>query len=182
MLMRRQANCVVDRKLLYVEPTPEHPELAPRTPPPRPDFANNVRAAALDLPRQETIREDIDFLYERNRTLDRIGTFAQYVDEDVTLLTEKKKPLEHEEFGDADLEQMINIYGVSYGAYHRLKVTEITSLLAEILARALGHDPESDATAVIRELVAQWRQQNYSVLKSDKVAFTENQFLLAGID
>src|SRR6266404_6914801 len=29
MLMRRKADVLVDRKLLYVEPSPEHPELVP---------------------------------------------------------------------------------------------------------------------------------------------------------
>ena len=156
MLRRRYADCVVDRKLLYVEPTPEHPELAPRQPRPRPDFAENVVAAVLDLPRQETIREDIERIDERNQMLNRIATFARNVDEDVILLTKREEPLDHGGFRKAYLDKMINIYGVNYGAYHRLKVEEITSLLAEILARALGHDPESDATAAICKLVVAW--------------------------
>ena len=178
MLTRRHADCAVDRKLLYVEPTPEHPELAPKQPGPRPDFAENVRAAVLDLPRQETIREDIDHLYERNRVLERVGTFAQNVDEDIILLTEQRAALLHEDFGAAYLGELINIYGVNYGAYHRLKVDEITNLLAEILARALGHDPDSDATAAICRLVIKWRRQTYSELKTKGVPFSENQFLL----
>ena len=178
MLTRRYADCAVDRKLLYVEPTPEHPELAPKQPAPRPDFAENVRAAVLDLPRQETIREDIDRLYERNQMLERVGTFAQNVDEDVILLTQPKAPLLHDKFGAAYLGDLINIYGVNYGAYHRLKVEEITNLIAEILARALGHDPDSDATAAICRLVLRWRRKNYSELKTKGVPLSENQFLL----
>ncbi len=184
MLMRRQANCVVDRKLLYVEPTPEHPELTPKKTPARPDFARNVRAAALDLPRRETIREDLDYLYDRNRMLERIGTFAQHVDEDVILLTTETETLNHDEFREADLRTMINTYGVNYGAYHRLKVAEITTLITDILARALGHDPGSDATLAIRELVAAWRRDEYDPLHQRELASagnkkkTENQFLL----
>lgn len=178
MLTRRYADCAVDRKLLYVEPTPDHPELAPKQPGPRPDFAENVRAAVLDLPRQETIREDIDHLYERNQMLERVGTFAQNVDEDVILLTQQKAPLPPDEFGAAYLGDLINIYGVNYGAYHRLKVEEITNLIAEILAGALGHDPDSDATAAICRLVLRWRRKNYSELKTKGVPLSENQFLL----
>lgn len=178
MLRRRYADCVVDRKLLYVEPTPEHPELAPRQPRPRPDFAENVVAAVLDLPRQETIREDIERIDERNQMLNRIATFARNVDEDVILLTKREEPLDHGGFRKAYLDKMINIYGVNYGAYHRLKVEEITSLLAEILARALGHDPESDATAAICKLVVAWCRKNYSELRQTGVPNSENAFLL----
>jgi predicted acylesterase/phospholipase RssA len=51
MLSRRYADSAVARKLLYVEPTPEHPELAVQTHEP-PDFAENVRAAVLDTGKQ----------------------------------------------------------------------------------------------------------------------------------
>jgi patatin-related protein len=180
LLSRRYADCAVERKLLYVEPTPEHPELAPKQPGPRPDFVENVRAAVLDLPRQETIREDLERLYERNDVLERIATFATHVDEDVTLFEDKNRarPLKHDKFGGADLRDMINLYGVSYGAYHRLKVQEITGLIADLITRALGHDPGSDAATVICELVAQWRRQNYSELKDEQIESTENTFLL----
>ena len=56
-------------------------------------------------------------------------------------------------FATEDLRTMIDLYGVSYGAYHRLKVEEITDLLAELIARAAGYDPASDAAIAIRELV-----------------------------
>jgi hypothetical protein len=42
-----------------------------------------VRAAVLDLPRQETIREDIERLYERNALLQRVGILAKEVDADI---------------------------------------------------------------------------------------------------
>ncbi len=183
MLARRWADCVVDRKLIYVEPTPEHPELTPRKPRQRPDFAANVRAAALDLPRQETIREDLERLYQRNATLERIATFASHVDEDA-IRVRQKKPLTHEQFGEADLGRMIDIYGVSFGAYHRLKVEEITGFISDLIVAALGHDPDSDAAAVIREFVIQWRRENYVETKPDSASAgnqglaTENQFLL----
>jgi patatin-related protein len=176
MLMRRYSNCVVDRKLLYIEPTPEHPELIPDNPK-RPDFAENVRRAVLDLPRQETIREDIERLYDRNEMLGRTGTFAKSVDTDVTLINEKKPPLSHDDFGAADLRDMINLYGVSYGAYHRLKVEEIIDLLGDLITRALGYDPDSDAAEAIREIVAAWRNENYREIKQDG-KHTENLFLL----
>src|SRR5205085_10963703 len=41
-------------------------------------------------------------------------------------------------------------------------VGEITSFLAEIVARAKGHDPTSNAGLAIREVVSAWRRAKYS--------------------
>src|SRR6266566_3255957 len=183
MLMRRSANCVVERKLLFVEPTPQHPELAPKKPGPRPDFAMNVRAAVLDLPREETIREDIERIDERNEIIERVGSFAKYVDEDASLI-DLPKAFTHDEFAKADLREMMDRYGASYGAYHRLKVHEITELLTCLVARAAGHDPASDAGDALRELVSGWRNDKYKLVKplgtraNGQPHQTENQFLI----
>jgi len=179
MLMRRPAASVVDRKLLYIEPTPEHPEFVPpQLHRPRPDFAENVRAAVLELPRQETIREDIERIYERNGVLERTSTFAAHVDEDVMLTGKSMTPLELDDFRKEDLETMVGMYGVSYAPYHRLMVGEVTNLITELVARALGHDPSSDAAAVIRELVVTWRREHYGERKTGDTSETENAFLL----
>jgi patatin-related protein len=178
MLMRRHSDCVVDRKLVYVEPSPEHPELMPHQPA-RPDFAENVQAAVLDLPRQETIREDLDRLYERNEMLERVANFAKNVDQDLECLgkAEQKHARTRGQFIDADLCEMIRLYGVSYGAYHRLRVDETTRMIADLLARAAGHDPSSDAVVAIRELVAAWRSAHYVAIKKADGEPTENLFL-----
>jgi patatin-related protein len=184
LLMRRRPDSMVLRKLLYIEPTPQHPEFAP----PRrdaPDFAENVSAAVLDLPRQENIREDLERLDERNEMLERISMFAAYADADLTM-AKNKPPLKREQFVAADLEEMIEHYGVSYGAYHRLNVEEVTNLLADLIARALGHDPSSKAAEAIREITIAWRLLNYDEQKLKDVEIfgllkqrpTENAFLV----
>ncbi len=187
MLMRRRFEPAVNRKLLYVEPSPEHPELDPKTERKRPDFAQNIRAAVVDLPRKETIREDIERLQERNAMLHRMAGFTKHVDKDMVYIPEdeKKAKLRDDlihDFATEDLGTMINLYGVSYGAYHRLKVEEITGLLAELIARAAGYDPASDAAIAIRELVEAWRDKNYVAFKpreegSSERKDTENAFL-----
>lgn len=184
LLMRRRPDSMVLRKLLYIEPTPQHPEFAP----PRrdaPDFAENVSAAVLDLPRQENIRQDLERLDERNEMLERIGVFAAYADADLAM-AKLKPPLGREEFLAADLEDMIDHYGVSYGAYHRLNVEEVTNLLADLIARALGHDPSSKAAEAIRQITSAWRLLNYDEQKLKQLEIvglanqrpTENAFLV----
>ena len=212
MLMRRWVgNVFVDRKLLYVEPSPEHPELAP--PPPvdrRPDFAENVRAAVMDLPRHETIREDLAQINERNETIRRANKLTETVDSDVEAYRQQRAqqradlikrlddcktdvPAELEkyltaealptnEFREAGLSQMIAIYGIGYGGYHRLRVEETTQLLSDIVTRIAGHDPASDAADMIREIAEEWRRMNYAEEKGKEgkgtgIAKMENEFL-----
>jgi patatin-related protein len=183
-LMRRPSGVVhVERKLVYVEPSPEHPELAPENRE-RPDFAANVRAALLELPRQETIREDIERIYERNQTIARLITYTRELDSDIEDLG--LQTIEGGEFADADVNDMIAKYkyGASYGAYHRLRVGEVTSFLAATVARAKGHDPFSDAAEAVRQVVAAWRDSNYKPNKKDPdpdpahPRATENRFLV----
>jgi patatin-related protein len=181
MLSRRYADSAVVRRLLYVEPTPEHPELVVEKRDP-PDFAENVRAAVLDLPRQETIREDIDRLHERNEILERVTVLTKEVDADIE--ADSAEPIDDEKFKTQGLNQMIDHYGVSYGAYHRLKVAELTGMLTELIARAGGHDPFSGAADAIRELVRAWRRSEYHPLQAsdrkdpnDRNKKTENEFL-----
>ena len=173
-LMRRHGDGVIKRNLFYVEPSPEHPELF-RSNPSVPDFAENIRAAVLELPRRETIREDIETIYERNRVIQRLKTFAREVDEDVT--SYPLKTLDFDQFRAANLPRMVSLYGIGYGAYHRLKVGEVTSFLAEVITRAKGHDPGSDAGMAIRELIAAWRDSTYTIRKTPNKK-TENEFLL----
>jgi len=80
-LTRRTPTVPVDRKLIYVEPSPEHPErdVQPDDPP---DAIQNVMAA-LDLPRYETIREDIQTVLDRNRLIERVNRLTRAIERDI---------------------------------------------------------------------------------------------------
>src|SRR5262249_33715995 len=123
---------------------------------------------------------DMDRLYERNKLLERVAILSKEVDADIA--ADKAQAIGETEFQTKGLTQMIDHYGVSYGAYHRLKVVELTNLLTELIARAAGHDPDSDGADAIRELVRAWRRAEYDpyVLKEQKdpPKKTENEFLL----
>ena len=183
MLMRRRADCVVDTETSYTSNRRRIiPNWRPKRKRNRPDFATNVRAAVLDLPRQETIREDIERLYERNEMIERIENLARQVDADLASQMkheqenktadqrkEEEKAAKDLDFDKEDLAKMIGIYGLGYGVYHRLKVDEVTGLLAGLVARAAGHDPTSNVVNAIRELVGAWRRKNFSALKDSKI-------------
>jgi patatin-related protein len=180
LLMRRGADVPVDRKLVYIEPAPEHPELDPSTRP-RPDFLENV-LAAMDLPRQETIREDLHRIFERNEVLQRIGSLANNVDHDVAAAPPSPR-IGGDAFQTMWLDDLIKIHGVSYGAYHRLKLAEITSMLADKVARAIRSDHRAESGTAIREIIAAWREEHFAPRPGEKRADgtsekrTENEFL-----
>ena len=80
-LGHRHADVPVDRKLIYIEPSPEHPELEMEIGE-RPNAIENVKAALLSLPRVETIRDDLQRVLDRNRLIHRANRVMQGVEAD----------------------------------------------------------------------------------------------------
>lgn len=163
-LQTHRADVRVERKLLYVEPSPEHPEAEP-TDPAKPDVLENVRAALLDLPLQQTIREDIERLQERNRLLQRVARIRSHLDIDIDRIFTSSAPtdavLTADEWASLDLGDLARGFNPSYVAYHRLKVSATTDELAELITRLLGLDEASDAFMAVRAIATAWREQNY---------------------
>ena len=188
-LMNRNADVPVDRKLIYIEPSPEHPEDDVETDR-KPDPIENVMAALLTLPRYETIREDLERVKERNRLIDRVNSITDGVDRDeeavLTQLAGKapstdydswkergaletppsdylwaREDLREHEIAQLDLADMIKRKGRAYAAYHRLRITAVSDQLAKLIARVAGFDENSDYFIIVRSLVGAWRTKTY---------------------
>jgi patatin-related protein len=186
-LMRRQAHHPVRRKLIYIEPSPERLALDPASPRPKPDAIAHSLAALVELPRYETIREDIDLILDRNHLLERIDELTRRVDHDVDAFQEKViQPKAAEKFESIPLKEHIKKLGIAYGTYHRLKVAEVTSDLAALVSEILNYPPESDEHLAIRLLVEAWRKSHYAEdppaqdpqIDPDKKIMTESKFLM----
>ncbi len=128
-LTRRTPTVPVDRKLIYVEPSPEHPEreVQPNEPP---DAIQNVMAA-LDLPRYETIREDIQAVLDRNRLIERVNRLTRVIERDI-------------ENYEGRVEQFSSKLEAVTDPTERaeLRKTEELNLLSSSLKAALDDDPE----------------------------------------
>jgi patatin-related protein len=158
---RRQANLLVTRKLIYIEPSPEHPEEEPETAG-KPDAIENVGAALLSLPRYETIREDLQRLREHNRLVERVNNILKSVDVDILQAGfQRRAQFSDEEWGKLDLAEVIQAKGPGYVAYNRLEIDAVTDDLARLVTRVAGFDEESDYFLIIRSLVREWRKMNY---------------------
>lgn len=199
-LTRRTPTVPVDRKLIYVEPSPEHPEreVQPDNPP---DAIQNVMAA-LDLPRYETIREDIQTVLDRNRLIDRVNRLTRLMEHDIEEFVrqglsssaravlwpeDEQKRVEammrpvHPEIPvrlwDAMLlSDMVGLYGLHFIPYRRLRITSLTDEIAKLTARVAGFDERSDMFLAIQALVETWRDATYSD-EGPKDGNTLNRFL-----
>jgi patatin-related protein len=186
-MSRRHADLMVDRKLIYIEPNPEHPERV-RKLAGKPNALANVKAATLDLPMYETIREDLQLLLQRNRLIQRVNRLISDIERDVE---DYGRPhgqraafpeMTHGTWDDMDLAGMIHDYGTSYLPYRRLRIAAVTDELAAQVTRLTGFDEQSDYEIAIRCLVRAWRQRDYQERRRDPAqagtaAPTINKFL-----
>jgi hypothetical protein len=180
-LLRRRADVPLERKLLYIEPAPERAEDEPATPE-TVDVLQNVRAALLTLPRRETIREDLQRVLQRNQLIERVAHFTSGIEEDLPRRYLRGLPDRPawNVWGDKDLTQMIEDKGISFGGYHRLKVSSLMDRLAAAMALAGGIDADSDYMLALVHLVNAWRRGEYVRYRdpSDPRRRTENNLLV----
>jgi len=86
----RGSQVPVDRKLIYIEPSPEHlpDELTVASPPNA--FENLLKA--FKLARYETIKEDLQLITARNRLIDTVGRILDGTLQDIQINDEKRDP------------------------------------------------------------------------------------------
>ena len=167
-LSRRDAPVAVDRKLIYVEPSPEHPEDEP----PRTDkyqALENVKAALLDLPTYETIREDLERLIDRNELIKRVNRITSAIERDFDEWNDhyrnqsewKYPSLKAGEWATLDLAETVSRFGLYYLPYRRLRISSTTDELAKLIGRCLNLNVESAQFVAVRHLIHAWRQQLY---------------------
>jgi patatin-related protein len=156
-LSQRTSDLPMTRKLMYVEPSPDQPD--GNNPAPPPNFLRNALDALITLPRDETIREDLQRVIERNRLIERVQEITSHVDEDVAEFIGRVGGAEYQRRTLAD---EIRDRGPGYAGYHRLKVRAVTDDLAAMLGQPA-------------RVVDSWRRANYSEQDPDR---SESRFLL----
>jgi patatin-related protein len=168
-LLRRRADVPVDRKLIYIEPDPGHPETE-MTKRGRPNVLQNFLLQGNNLPRQETIRQDLQAVLDRNRTIVRIDRVLQGLAD--RLLPASEPP--NKELGRVTVEAGRDWslrwldeptigpdYDSAEGGYSRLKVAAVTDDLSSLMTSLSGFDEDSDEFLAIGYLVRTWRDHRY---------------------
>jgi hypothetical protein len=143
-ILKRRADLPVDRKLVYIEPSPEDPISLNgpdrKTEEDRPDAIQNSLKALIDLPRYETIRQDLEKLIEWNTNVSRIRRVMNDLEKDLgQAVLDKAQP--------------------AYKAYTRLRLSSVTDSMANKVARVFNIDKESGEAAAIRVVAGVWRDK-----------------------
>jgi predicted acylesterase/phospholipase RssA len=148
-LSKRISELPTVRKLVYIEPSPDLPS------------GNDTGwLAALRLRGDQTIREDLQRVLERNRLIERVKEISSHLDADIEGWSNSR--VRGEEYARRTLVDEIHDRGPGYAGYHRLKVRAVTDELAAMM----GAVPAG---------VHVWRQAKYSEQDRDK---SESRFLL----
>lgn len=160
-LARRHADVPVKRKLVYIEPAPEHPEER-RDPAAPPDALENVGAALVGIPRYETIREDVEAVLRRNRRIDRIARITERIERDLANVEhEGRPPVLRGQWNDLSMSEMARLYGRYYLPYRRLRIAAVTDDVARAFAAGARARTEEEVFA-IRRLVRAWRKRHFA--------------------
>ena len=152
-ILARQAALPVDRKLIYIEPAPE--DVSRMTfhasgPDDRPDAIQNSLKALIELPRYETIRQDLERLIEWNTNIRRMARIRQ----DIRRILE--------EGGEEAVNHLLDRDSLQYRAYIRLRLSSATDAVADRVSEALGIDPTSARGEAVRILAGGWRKAKFN--------------------
>lgn len=172
-LATRQAVVPVERKLIYIEPDPQHvnPDEATPINGEVPDALSNSLAALTSIPRYETIREDLQVVLQRNRTIERVDHIIREGERDLHhMLDGESNPFVRilkagnghiPPWPEFKRRKMVGYYGTAFLAYRRLRVSTVTNKLAANIAGRWEVDPDSDYSYALSALVRVWREQQY---------------------
>lgn len=164
-LSQRFSSVPLERKLVFVEPSPE--QLDPhRLPDPKnpPDALENSLAALTSIPRYETIREDLQSVLQRNRRIERVERMVRLGEIDIEKQPDPftdvlRRTAKIPYWSSIKLGEMVSYYGLAFLPYQRLRVYSVTDGLADRLGARWGIDRNSDHQYALRALVRVWRER-----------------------
>ena len=140
-VIERAADLPVDRKLIYIEPSPETiVEPNRQGPNDRPDAAQNSLDALLVLPRYETIREDLMRVLDWNSNIARLKRIIR----------------------DLNIPDGVDSNSPAFRAYLRLRHSVTLDSMTLRILKALDIDPTCSLAAALRELIDGYMPPNSS--------------------
>lgn len=168
-LADRFADVPIERKLIYIEPSPEHLDARDYKPDPAtsPDALSNAVAALTSIPLYETIREDLQAVLRRNRRIERIERIVRQGEADIEfglkgLGNRADTILNGRKWRDLPLQDLVEIHGAAFASYVRLRVAATTDMIADCLCKRWDVDNASDSGYALRVLVRVWRENHFS--------------------
>lgn len=153
-LPKRSSDIPSYRKLLYIEPAPEHPELS-HNPMEEPDAIENSLAALVTLPDYQPIREDLLRINDRNRIVRKVRELIERIS-DTDFHSHQRSATDFPSIAELSRER-----GTVYASYMLLRVFDVTDQLADTICRAMHKQQEGSYFYAIRCIVRAWRERVY---------------------
>ena len=142
----RHAGLPVDRKLIYIEPSPEDLSAGQKQPKgnlSRPNAVENSLDALVVLPRYETIRQDIESVIQWNADISRLHRVLDYINDTIAIRKDTIEALES---------------SLGYSTYHRLRLSGTSDQLGNRLSATVNVAPSSAQGQAIRSIAGTWRE------------------------
>lgn len=187
VLSERRADFLCERKLLFVEPSPENfNQTKTKEENIAPNVLQNAIASLSSIPSYETIREDLERLLDRNKLIERVTELIKKSEKDVfeSLMkfpSAEKYSKESGGFWEKQgLEDVVQLKGRAVLPYYRLRIADLTDEIARLVSRIIGIEEDTENFLTIRIFVKAWRDDNfrfYRKTKTDKSDAPENTVL-----
>ncbi|MFC3229796.1 patatin-like protein [Marinibaculum pumilum] len=170
----RPADRQVDRRIVYIEPTPRRP-----APPPSgkvPGWFRTIRAALSDIPRNEPVRDDLAWISEHAEQVKelraviaaswpRIEALVQGITGRRRLL--KPRPADFTKWRNAAHRATAREVGFLYGGYRRRQVAAATVQVTEIVTQLTGWAADGAEAAAFARNLADWQSAHGLALEQD---------------
>ena len=173
-LRTRPAYRQVDRRLVYIDPQPVQP-----APPPSgrtPGFFATLKGALSDLPRNEPIAEQLEFIATFNERVRKLRSVVDSARPEIArLVTELPEARTHgplvaseiRAWREAANEHAARNAGFAYQGYVRQKLDSVQSYVARALGSICGLREGSPEARVVEAIVAAWARRRGVVYRDD---------------
>ncbi|WP_138381200.1 patatin-like protein [Luteithermobacter gelatinilyticus] len=162
----------VDRRLVYVDPNPELPEIAPTGAPP--SMLSTIKAALSDIPMNEPMHDDLMSIQALNQQVRIVKSVVDSIKPNVERLVKElsadriekiTSPAEIAYWRSLANARAVKDAGFSYEGYARLKIRSCLTHLTRLIGDICACPPGSESRRQIYAILQCWAYQ-------DKVDFT----------
>ena len=161
-IRRHTAYREADRRLVYIDPHPDRPSVAPRGG--MPGFFATLRGALSDLPRYDPISEELEETNHFNDQISRLKSLIHSSRSHVEALIEQATggglsgPITVEKVRHWRLTStnLLSSSSLLYNAWMRALVLESVDVIRDFVSRICGYDRQSQQAHWIRRVIEAW--------------------------
>ena len=185
-IRQRPADLEVDRRLLYLEPSPGTPKPPSRHP--APGTVSALLGAVSGIPRAEPILDDLLEVASLNERVQRIGDIVETSFERIRELVEQTIGDELDAAPDPQSPRLgewaqelnraaVDKAGFSHATYIRLKISGVVDRYARAVCNACEFPPDSNHAMLVRTVLRCWAEEAGLFERLEQPSEQQTEFL-----